>query len=380
MLQYSAELSTAATDNSEALSLFSFEAIPSLTRPDADTTLVFLSLNASYLNEVRDPWFRSTIPIIQSESYSTSTGDSFTLNFTIYTADAPVNVVACAEQHQLRNPVTGSMSRLGGQEVVTQSQAHLLNFNEDQMNVFNRSFYIATEVNLYQILGRLTGSSLLATEDQYWDVVPGLPDNQWQLEFENWFGVALQSIQLWSQQYVSGPLGTKTNQYLVPAAQDFTRNMCGNQITRRDDYRSFSVLGLTVILVFGILVTFANLTVGSIVQTMQAQTQKGRYRTAEWQANDFLQLQRMAYQHNNTGTWSGHTDLVPITNAGEVFTIPESTKWNQSITERYETDRKRTQIWSRRSKISQSRAADTPSSKKSVETSSSTAYIEKEII
>lgn len=51
----SVEFSAAVPDDPEILSQPTFSAIPSLTLPDADTTLIFLSGNVSYLSEVRDP-------------------------------------------------------------------------------------------------------------------------------------------------------------------------------------------------------------------------------------------------------------------------------------------------------------------------------------
>ena len=135
-------------------------AIPSLSRPDADTTLIFLSLNGTYSSEVRDPWFLST----ESHTYSVVSLDGASnLTTTYYVANAPVAVVACAEQHQLRNPRTGATSRLGEEEVATNAVAQSLGFNDNQIAIFNRSFFLfATFGVLALIVPYLGGSYLLA--------------------------------------------------------------------------------------------------------------------------------------------------------------------------------------------------------------------------
>lgn len=309
--------------NTTFLETPTFTAIPSLSRGDADTTLVFLSLNGSYLNPVHDPWFRATtstqVPGLSTANFSKDTA--------IYNRDAPVNVVACSEQHQLRNPRTGAASRLGGQDGFVDIVA-LLELNDNQQALFNRTLFIAPKTSLMNTILALGGDQLLAASALN---EVGLPVNQWQLEFNHWFGVGLNAIQLWTQQHVTGMRYPELDKYVVPAIHGFGKSMCDNQITRRADYRSFSVLGLCIVLAFGLLFILLNLTIGPIVQRIQSYTLKGRYRNAEWQVNHFLQLQRMAYEHKGIGNWEGQDDMVPRTSPGERFTIPDSTKWNQYV-------------------------------------------------
>ena len=343
MTFHSSELSTVEPANTETFSTASFTAIPSLSRTDADTTLVFLSLNASYLSEIHDPWFRSEVPVPLTWQYSD--GTKRTTNF--YTANELVTVVACAEQHQLRNVDTGATSSLGGNQVSLLTEAYKLGFNEQQIAIYNRSFYHASYSILTAIAENLGGNDLLAVAYQSVSESTILPENQWQLEFNHYFGIAMNTIQLWSLQYVLGPSHPEMDSYVVPPTDGFAKTMCSNQIVRRTDFRSFSVLGLAIIFAFGFLFILANLTIRSIVESAQEHTEKGRYRNAEWQANDFLQLQRMAYQHNNTGTWTGQRDMVPRTNPGEVFTLPESTAWNEDVPEVHGRDSKRMSMFAR---------------------------------
>ena len=343
MTFHSAELSKADPDNTQTFNKASFTAIPSLSRTDADTTLVFLELNASYLSEVHDPWFRSEVP----SSYTWTYPDGANRTTDFYTANELVTIMACAEQHQLRNVVTGATSPLGGSQIATINQTQKLAFNEEQTAIFNRTFYHASDSILAAIAENLGGNDLLAVAYQSVTESTILRENQWQLEFNHYFGIAMNTIQLWSLQYVLGPSHPEMDSYVVPATEGFAKNMCTNQIVRRTDFRSFSVLGLAIIFAFGFLFILANLTIRSIVESAQEHTEKGRYRNAEWQANDFLQLQRMAYQHNNTGTWTGQRDMVPRTNPGEVFTLPESTAWNEDVPEVHGRDSKRMSMFAR---------------------------------
>lgn len=251
-------------------------------------------------------------------------------NTSFYTADALVNVVACAEQHQFRNPMTGSTGRLGGLELFANELAEL-GFNDNQKTLYNRSFFIGQRTVLTHTVTALESALLLASDRKFYGDSMPLPDNQWQLEFNHYFGVGLNTLQLWTQQYVSGTAQPELNKYVVPATEGFEKQMCTSQVTRRDDYRSFSVLGLAIIIVFTLLFLFLNLTIGPIVVYVKGHTAGGRYGNAEWQANDFLQLQRMAYEHKNIGNWKGHNDMVPRTDPGEVFTIPHIDKLEESV-------------------------------------------------
>jgi hypothetical protein len=259
------------------------------------------------------------------------------------------------------------MSPLGGEQVATQSEAQRLGFNENQMAIFMRSFFVSTWMTLYQIITFLGGSYMLAATLQDGYVSTGLPNNQWQLELDHYFGVAMHTIQLWSQQYISGPTRQQNDKYIKLATGHFARKMCHNQIARRADYRSFNVLGLAIVLTFGLTVIILNMSIRNIVQCIQGHTVKGRFRNAEWQANDFLQLQRMAYQHNDMGTWTGQHDQVPRTRPGELFTLPDSADWRHdgvvqpTKREKHRMSRSWSRGWSYRGKEAKSAVEEAPS-------------------
>lgn len=368
---YSAEISCAAPDEIAIGTTPSFTAISSLSRTDADTTLVFLSLNASYLSPVHDPWFEATTLTVLPDLGLLPGATGPSKDTSLYNRNAPVNVVGCTEQHQFRNPNTGFTTRLGGQELFEAEEQAQLGFNENQQALYNRSFWIGSSLILMDVVAALGGNLLLASEYlTYESQSVSLPENQWQLEFNHYFGVGLDAMQIWAQQYVTGLPDTGLNKYVVPASDDFGKDMCHNQITRRADYRSFSVLGLCIVLIAGVLFLILNLSIGPIVKHLQNRSLEGRYRNAEWQANDFLQLQRMAYEHKDIGTWKGQNDIVPRTHPDETFTIPDSTGWKEGSLGRT----KSTQSWSSRRKIDDQQNETTSPSSSMKDTDATSAF------
>ncbi|TKA49949.1 hypothetical protein B0A55_13230 [Friedmanniomyces simplex] len=74
-----------------------------------------------------------------------------------------------------------------------------------------------------------------------------LPPNQWELGVENWFATGLAALQRRISKYVTGEGFEAAN-----AADG--QWMCENQITHRTDYASFSVLGLFLIILPGLVI------------------------------------------------------------------------------------------------------------------------------
>ncbi|KPI44889.1 uncharacterized protein AB675_2328 [Cyphellophora attinorum] len=188
------EISLADPNNPNSLAGATFTALPTLSREDADTVLVFLSINGTSLVRIDDPWLKYTTEV---EAFKVNSNGTTTPTMTMYRRNAPVNVVACAEQHQLRNPRTGATSRLGGMEVNTYPVADSLGFNQNQLLTYNRSFVVGSKAGLTSVLYNLGGSALLANANQYGLTTTNLSSKQWQIEFDHFFGVSLNSLQLW---------------------------------------------------------------------------------------------------------------------------------------------------------------------------------------
>lgn len=79
--------------------------IPALSRDDADVTLMFLASNSvTDSDPIYDPWFRATIPF--NVTYPNG------VYITEYSQDHYVNVLACADQFQFRNPALDRQTSL----------------------------------------------------------------------------------------------------------------------------------------------------------------------------------------------------------------------------------------------------------------------------
>ncbi len=71
--------------------------------------------------------------------------------------------------------------------------------------------------------------------------------------------------------------------------------MCENQITHRTDYASFSVLGLFLIILPGLVIIRITLTLVSVVHRLQPNTELNAIRQLEWERTETLELQRQLF-------------------------------------------------------------------------------------
>lgn len=286
-----------------------FIAIPQLNRTDADVSLYFLESMTRFIEPVDDPWFLSQ--------------DLFQGDAPYFVRNFPVAVVGCTEQHQTCNIPTGACTTLTGAVVgaVSPNDTVLgIKFGSRQHSVWRRM--TAMQSTLVRLVPNLGGSTLLAQQYVWQTVSARVPDNQWMLEFGNWFGISMTLIQRQIVEYITGPFDPQYNKYITPPSKT-DRWMCTNQIVQRDDYASFSVLGIAIILSFGGLIILANLMLDNIVTLFQTSSGTTRNTPLEWKFTSTLQLQRMAYEGRGLGTWSIITATVPVTEKEEKFGIPE---------------------------------------------------------
>ena len=93
--------------------------------------------------------------------------------------------------------------------------------------------------------------------------------------------------------------------------------MCSNQIVRRNDHTSFSVLGLSIILGVGFVVGFVCL----ILQKVMKVLRKNKKLEQTWTELGLLQLQRRVLEMDNPNTWQGDGD-VPTASTEHMFEMP----------------------------------------------------------
>lgn len=58
-----------------------------------------------------------------------------------------------------------------------------------------------------------------------------------------------------------------------------------------------------------------------ILRGRKSESLEAQYARLEWKATTTLQLQRLAYEAVGSGTWSGTTNTVPVTECGEALDI-----------------------------------------------------------
>lgn len=162
----------------------------------------------------------------------------------------------------------------------------------------------------------------------------GLPDKQWQIEAEHWTKGMLASLQ---DAFVTtvGGLPEEVEIFRVPPAANETvaRGMCRNQKIMSTDYTSFSVLGISLILVFGCCIIVLDMGLQPALAWWQrrqfnkhqrisaSKEDNGEvrplYKSVEWSQMGTLQLQRLAHEEAGFGTWSRCHGDTPVTEPGQ---------------------------------------------------------------
>lgn len=291
-----------------------FIPIPQLHRADATVVLYFLAKSAVYLDEpVNDPWFLAQVQYV----------DEMT-NTSYYLSEDPVAVLGCAYQFEICNADAAKSrkcfnSDLDGSNL--EEQLDVIGFNARQVAIAKRILTSARIGSVYSVILASGSSDLLANRHNIDGVATSLPPDQWVLEADHMFGTSLNNLQLLSVEYVTGPTDPSDGGHIVDLP-DEDKWMCKNQIVRRDDYTSFSALGLAIILAVGGCFILLNLTLVSMVTRIQQSTENGERRNEEWQASDMLQLHRIALENLGVDKWEGTDASVPVTTYSNSIILP----------------------------------------------------------
>lgn len=87
------------------------------------------------------------------------------------------------------------------------------------------------------------------------------------------------------------------------------------------DYFNFSVFGLAITLAIGGLIIVLSYIIEPLVNWIQKSRNLNAYARLEWSTNDTLQLQRLAHEELEMGTWDCYTAAVPVTKRGEMLAV-----------------------------------------------------------
>ena len=267
-----------------------------------------------YEAPVEDPFYLATTP--------TTVPNGHGENITFYKPDRYVNVLGCTDQYQYCNPTTGNCTELTGWAPLG-NEILKIGLNDVQLRTALRLRMSSELLNTYFSVNSRGADALRASETVNNKLQVALPDNQWIVEVSTWFAVSLARLQQKTVQYATGPPYTSDGLEIVGPLNKEDEQMCKNQIVRSQGGTiSFSVLGVSIILIVGTILMATSLAIDSLVGFMRRKFRWKEYKSLQWTLDEQLQLQRLAYEEAGQGHWSGCAGSVPVTEKDERIGIP----------------------------------------------------------
>lgn len=281
-----------------------FLPIPELRLDSALIALIFLSAKGvRFLEPVDDDWYSAHLPGPPGWISNSN------MQFPLYYADHPANVLGCVTRRQICNPVSGHCSPLG-----YEIDPNVTWSSKEQEKTFN--FWINTTpwMTTLDVPDTMRTSSLKARSNFYEGVQGPLPSDQWQQEVLSWESITLANGQRMAVEAVAGPSDPSVQQYVQKNATGY---FCVDQKIRSTAYTCFSVLGLTITLVLGGLIIMVSYFVEPFCALFKRRRKNYTYKRLEWVTNETLQLQGMVHEELGLGTWIGTSSNIPVTEKNE---------------------------------------------------------------
>ncbi|KAH7397396.1 hypothetical protein BKA66DRAFT_566504 [Pyrenochaeta sp. MPI-SDFR-AT-0127] len=309
---------TGSNEHVEGISL-----IPQLNVSNAETTILWLDSSTVFNKwKVEDPWFAATTPSHPSaQGYGAPAGEE------LYASDEPRGVVGCATSFQFCHP-----SAPDGTNCVDMiSPAR----NENLERVWSNKDDLAYLRFLYFVLKPIDSGTLGSFFEIASLPAPTLrsfirgnqqsiqvDSEMWKIEFWYYYQATLAAMQANTIAYAKGWWPSKA---ACPEDAPCER-VCHSWKARSTAYYSFSVLGLSLILVVGGLIGVFSVFLEIIIDLafkipFIRNNKRLSFAYAEWQTGTPLQLQRLAHESIGLGTWSGATAAIPVTAAGDVLGV-----------------------------------------------------------
>jgi hypothetical protein len=299
-----------------------FTPIPEITTPNADLTLLFLQMNdIRYAGKVYDQWFSAQTP----------TGLSAVSGAELYVRDAPARVLGCASKVQYCTSSISSNKKCTELDFQdrAQHQAESIWSNKEQKFLFEWSIgktnWPATGALPY-ILG---GTMLIASRNLPVRWMAPLPDNQWELEVEHLFQIKLAGMQHSYVTLAAGPSDPDMLQYWEHPSKPEEKRACNQQKVRSDAFTSFSVFGLSIIIVVSALTIIISMVLENLMECIYAKTNP--FLSLEWRTMETLQLQRLAHETLGAGNWFNTNQEYPITEPEELLAILDILDYSHPI-------------------------------------------------
>lgn len=97
----------------------------------------------------------------------------------------------------------------------------------------------------------------------------------------------------------------------------------GQKIRSWSGTMSFSMLGVAIILIVGLIFIVTGLVIDTIVEFLRRTFRKGEHKPLHWVLDDTFQMQRLAYEEAGQGTWTGGSSAIPVTAPGDRIGLPK---------------------------------------------------------
>ena len=266
-----------------------FEPIQQLRRTNAAVILLFLANAALYPEPIMDPWFNAQVPVNRSVEVGP---------YMLYAAHQPVSVLGCTDQTEICNPALGGDNNCTPISTLDDLSTEL-QLNSRQASVLSR--FHGPLLNSIAAMAQVgeDGNLLASSLTSYWFSAK-LPDYQWILEVQHWFAMIFIEMQLNVIEYVTGMNDPSYDHWLKPPTPN-DEWMCANQIVQRNDYMSFSVLGIAIILCSGGLLMLVNISLSTVWPRLRRDKRSAlqEYRDEEWKSTELLKLQQIADNRNS---------------------------------------------------------------------------------
>ena len=284
-------------------------------RTDAEVSLFLLASNSVlYEGLVNDPFYLATVPFHLTENGT---------DFAYYVSDRYVSVLGCTDQHQFCDPLRGNCTQLTTSALVF-DEITTIGLNNVQVNTALRVGYSMLFLNTFYSVNSRGASALRASETVNNGFQIALPDNQWITEVSSWFAVSLAKLQQKTVQYATGSPSTSDALQLAGPLNKEQANMCKSQIIRsQSGTTSFSMLGISIILVLGGNLIMTSLVIDTLVGWIRRKFHWNEHKSLQWTLDEKLQPQRLAYEEAGQGRWSCCAGPVPVMKRVDNIGVPE---------------------------------------------------------
>lgn len=287
----------------------SWEPIAELNRTNADVSVIFINQNSIKYNEpVDDVVFSAHV------SRTVSLGST---SIPYYLGDYFTNVIGCTDQVQICNPLTTCSPLTDYNSVI--EVLDYLSLTDTQVAVAQRFTNNLIFQNAYHSVNGRGGAALRANELVTVLQSPALPNNQWQIEVDGWFGVTLARMQQMIVEYAAGPPDMPLGGYIRAPMIGSDRDLCAAQkIKGSSAHQNFNFIA--VLVVIGICSVIILL--GFSMDTCVGWCQKSEsYPKRAWKLDNFLQLHRMAQEGADYGRWKNSQEAVPRLRENESLSL-----------------------------------------------------------